>query len=232
MVTKRRVYKNYKTRKKGGQHYYVGRKRHYGSDIKKKPDYSTTIEYLERTMEIDKTDLGKISQDTMRRVNKFKKRSGIDLIEKNYGMALNIDIFDKSYDPIKIGEEYKDPIRDALIKEGFDPERTMVHGTSLENAQKIKDSMKLITGTFVHPGRGGFEDAKTWAENTADKPRVVVVEKPTKLRKGMLDLDWVTVGKRAKEREGIDTTVHGEVPISKIAILKPKGKGILEEDET
>ena len=148
---------------------------------------------------------------------------------KNYGMALKVNLYDKAYLPTKM-EKHEDPIKENLIEEGFDIARTMVHGTSLENAKKIKQQMKLNSGTFLYPGRGGFEDAKVWAENTTKEPRVVVVETLNKIRSNWGE--WVTVGKRAEEREGIDTTVHAEVPISKIKILKHTGKGILEEDET
>ena len=120
-------------------------------------------------------------------------------------------------------------IRQKLIKEGFDIDRTMVHGTSLENAQKIKQDMLLKSGTYLYPGRGGMEDARVWSQNSFKNPRVIIVQTPEKLRTEPLST-WVTVGKRAEERQGLDTTYPREQPITKIRILKHKGESQLEED--
>jgi hypothetical protein len=148
-------------------------------------------------------------------------------IGKSRHVNLNIDIKHPYFKPQKeFPPEEKNPITKALVRGGFDISRTMIHGTGAKAAENIRKTMRLESETFVYPGRGGFEDAKTWAEQTHKSPRVIVVKTPKKIRK---TTEWITLGSRAKEREGMDTTVYGSVKISKIKILEPFGDGKLRE---
>jgi hypothetical protein len=159
------------------------------------------------------------------KVKRYKQKHKMG--RKSYALPMKIDIYHKAYLPSHKPRE-EDPIQVELEKEGFNPAITMVHGTSKENAEQIKKDMSIKTGTLVHPGRGGFEDAKTWAENTTKEPRIVVAESPEFIKKGRQW--WMTVGKRAEEREGIDATIPTEVKLTKVAILKPVSNGKLEEE--
>ena len=158
---KRRIFKRYRTKKRGGQRYWIGRK-----------------------------------------------------LRKNYGMAaFKIDL--SKYDQ----GEY-------ASKVNFDPKKTIVHGTSEDNARKIMQDKKLREGTYLYPGRGGFEDAAIWASNTRNNPVVIMVEadvdKPLKRDFG---IGWITLGKRGEERKGIDE-IMDELPIKQIKVFKvPKKIG-------
>ena len=151
---KKRIYKQYRTRKKhGGQRYWVGKRL------------------------------------------------------KNYGMAGF---------RINLGKSGQGEI---ASKVDFDPKKTVVHGTSEERARKIIKEMELTGGTFLYPGRGGFEDAAIWAKNSAEKPVVIMaeadVDKPLKRPWN----EWITLGKRSEERKGLDV-IMDKLPIKKIKVFK------------
>ena len=160
----------------------------------------------------------------IRRRDRIIQRYWVGRKLKNYGMAgfrINLGKYDQG--------EY-------ASKVDFDPKKTVVHGTSEENALKIIQDKKLREGTYLYPGRGGFEDAAIWASNTRKNPVVIMVEadvdKPLERDFGM---GWITLGKRGEERAGLDSIME-EIPIKKIKIFKiPKkigfNKGVLVERE-
>jgi hypothetical protein len=104
-----------------------------------------------------------------------------------------------------------------VSKFGFNPKKTIVHGTSLKNALEIKRTKEFREGSFTNPGRGGFETAKTWAENVyKDEPVVVIAEtdRPVHNRWG----SYGHVGKRAKEWKSEDRSFP-TLPLKKVKIL-------------
>lgn len=104
---------------------------------------------------------------------------------------------------------------------GFDPKKSVVHGTNISNAEKMRFDKKLVKGTFVHPGRGGFEDASNWAGNSFnDEGVIVLAETDKELDRGFLNLGWITLGDRRKEREGLDVTKYDELGVNKIKLFK------------
>lgn len=116
---------------------------------------------------------------------------------------------------------------------GFDFDKTVVHGTSLENAKKIKEDGWLRNGTFVHAGFGGLTDAYNWSKNSFSNPVVIMVEvdidEPLRV-----DRQWVTLGERGAEREGIDK-IYDKLKIKKMIVFKvpekKKFKSYKEEEE-
>jgi hypothetical protein len=119
-----------------------------------------------------------------------------------------------------------DEVIDEKKHSPFDePRKMLVHGTNLERAKKIKESLKAEGGTWVGGFRGGVIDAQTWAENSFGEPVVVIAKAKKDLRANKHDTAWITLGKRAEEREGIDITMPSadleEVRIFKIKKHKP-----------
>lgn len=161
---------------------------------------------------------------TFKRTKERRKEESerFNKLRKNYGMA--------SF-KINIGKSGQG---EFASKVDFDPKKTVVHGTSEENALKIIKDRKLREGTYLYPGRGGFEDAAIWASNTRKKPVVIMVEADVdKPLTRALGIGWITLGKRGEEREGLDE-IMDELPIKKIKIFKvPKNiafnKGVLVE---
>lgn len=146
------------------------------------------------------------------------------------------DIFDQ-FNPKKRGKkafEYNFPnnFKGLDVEEyGFDKKKSVVHGTNLKNAISINRERELTDGTFAHPGRGGFEDARNWAKNIYKDDAVVVLAETDQddVRDGtFLGLGWVTAGKRGKERKGIDKTVD-KLKVNKLLISNVNDDGSLEE---
>lgn len=247
---KHKIYRRYRTKKRGGQHYWVGRTRNYASskisrllnkrdDIPSKKQINKDTKLIidshnilllkERgiTPVIFNPESGVISMEEHRAsVNKLAqlRKQAKTNIRRNYGMAsfkINIGKYDQG--------EY-------ASKVNFDPTKTVVHGTSEDNARKIIQDGKLREGTYLYPGRGGFEDAAIWASNTTKHPVVIMVEADVdKPLKRLFGQGWITLGKRGEERKGIDE-IMDELSIKQIKIFKvPKkigfNKGILVEKE-
>jgi hypothetical protein len=127
--------------------------------------------------------------------------------------------FQNNFDRLKI-EDY-----------GFDTNKTVAHGTNLEKAININRTRELTDGTFTYPGRGGIDDARLWAKNVYSKDPVVIIAETDKENvRGTerWDFGWVTLGKRAEERSGIDTT-YNKLNVKKLMIAKVNDDGSLEE---
>ena len=144
------------------------------------------------------------------------------------------DIYDQ-FNPKKGGRKpfiYNPNIDSGMdIKDyGFDESKSVAHGTNLEKSINMNKERELTGGTFVHPGRGGFMDASTWAQNVYKKPVVILAETDQEnIRSGTpFGLGWVTLGARGKERKGHDK-IYDKVGIKKLMIADVKEDGELEE---
>ena len=146
------------------------------------------------------------------------------------------DIFDQ-FNPKKKGKrpfEYDFPNNFERLKSedyGFDERKTVVHGTNLEKAININRTRELTGGTFVHPGRGGFEDARNWAKNVYKDDPVVIMAETDKddVREGTFaNIGWVTLGKRGEERAGTDK-IYDKLNVKKLMIAKVNEDGSLDE---
>lgn len=112
---------------------------------------------------------------------------------------------------------FEEEVPDFAKDFGFDFKKTVVHGTSLEKAKQIVESGILLDGTYVHSGLGGFKDASIWASNTYTNPVVIMAEVKELLNRKW-DTDWITLGKRGKEREGHDI-IMDKLTIKKIVVF-------------
>ena len=121
---------------------------------------------------------------------------------------------------------------------GYKPGHTIVHGTSYKNALAIDKSKEFRDGTFVYPGRGGFEDARNWSKNKYGDQGVVMIgevdsEKPIHRNdSNFWSGSWGTVGNRAREREGIDRTYKDPIKLRKVKILRIEGDELSDEYDT
>lgn len=147
----------------------------------------------------------------------YKKKGGV---KKEDIEEVTMDYVDEGVAKRNKGKVHLDEYgkREHASQLGLNPDKTIVHGTSMDKAQQIAHSGVINNGTVVPPGRGGFEDVSVWADNVYGDKGVVVVGQATR------DTDipknrWMTVGKRAKEREGIDVT-RESIPLTKVKILK------------
>lgn len=129
----------------------------------------------------------------------------------------------------KDGVVKRNPIRSIDISQygaseyasrfGLDPEKTVLHGTSLSNAMKIIEDMMFKNGTFTYPGRGGLEDAGLWAFNSFKEPVVLMAEIDTDFPlKRNMGVGWISIGNRAEEREGLDS-IYPSLKIKRLIVF-------------
>lgn len=112
---------------------------------------------------------------------------------------------------------------DDMPKYGYDPEKTLLHGTSLERAQSIKKEKLIRAGTLVGPLKQGFEKTGNWAHNSSKDPVIVIGEVPKDKSVGF-GHSWggfTNVG--PEDWEGYGTPDHPSLPLEKIKIFKVTG---------
>lgn len=153
---------------------------------------------------------------------------GIKTKYNSFGVRRVFDLengtIDMRYNPFE-----DDPMDDKLLEDipalfDMDTNKTVVHGTSLEDAIIIKEDGYIRDGTYVHAGFGGLSDAYNWSKNKcgfACKPVIIMVEidQEEPLKRGMFGMEWITLGRKGKSSGGTRSDVD-ELPIKKMVVFK------------